>query len=263
MTKKVKPVRYPSISSKSSSEFYIQHKNINEFYFFVFGLAFKADDFQSAINKRLAELHADKEKKEYFSEQSKKQSLELIMMKKHMDVFSEIIYIRHVENYITYISGIMHQIFVAKPNNLRSSEHITLKEALSQESIDNLVLYVAEKKVSELSYLSLIELNKFFLDRFGMPLAGSDDLQQLFIAIEVRNLAVHNRSIMNSRYTTRLKISQENIGKKRIIEYDELNELSLLLFRCVKSIDKEIKDKFKIKGIRTKTISKTGNKNDL
>ena len=121
-----------------------------------------------------------------------------------------------------------------------------------QKSIENLVLYVAEKKVSELSYLSLIELNKFFLDRFGLPLAISDDLQQLFVAIEVRNLAVHNRSTMNSRYTTRLKISEQNIGMKRIIKYDELKELSLLLFKCVKSLDKEIKDKFKIKGIRSK-----------
>ncbi len=252
MIKKVKPIKYPSICSESALEFYIEHKNINEFYFFVFGLAFKANDFQSEIYKRLAELHDEEKEKDYYTEQSKKESKELIMMKKHKDVFQEIIYVRHVENYITYISGIMHQIFVAKPYTLRSSEHITIQEALSQESIENLVLYVAEKKVSELSYLSLIELNKFFLDRFGLPLAISDDLQQLLVAIEVRNLAVHNRSNMNSRYTTRLKISEQNIGKKRIIEYDELKELSLLLFKCVKSLDKEIKDKFKIKGIRSK-----------
>lgn len=250
MPKKNKTIKYPSICSKSAKDFYIEHKKLNEFYFFVFGLAFKANDFQSALNKRLSDLHDDAEIKEYYMEKSKNRSSELKIMKKHMDIFGEILYVRHVENYVNYIAGIIHQIFIAKPMTLRSSENITLTEALSQETINDLVLFVAEKKVNQLSYLSLTELNNYFIDRFGLALADSSDLQNLFIAVEVRNLSVHNRSIINSRYINRMKISEDNIGKKRIIKYNELLELSFLLFKCVKSIDDKIKSKFDIKGKR-------------
>ncbi len=92
--------------------------------------------------------------------------------------------------------------------------------------------------------------NKYFDDRFGIQLAKENDLHNLVIAIEVRNLAVHNRSIINQRYVNRLKISYEKIGTKRIIDHDELLELSSLLFRCVKSLDEEVKTKFGLKGIR-------------
>jgi len=250
MPKHNKITKYPAICSKSAKDFYIEHKKLNEFYFFVFGLAFKANDFQSALNKRLSDLYDDAEKKEYYMKQSENQSSELKTMKKHMDIFGEILYVRHVENYINYIAGIINQIFIAKPMTLRSSENITLAEALSQETINDLVLFVAEKKVNQLSYLSLTDLNNYFLDRFGLSLANSIDLQNLFIAVETRNLSVHNRSIINSRYINRMKISEDNIGKKRIIKYDELQELSFLLFKCVKSLDNEIKSKFDIKGIR-------------
>jgi hypothetical protein len=213
-------------------------------------MAFKANDFQVSLYKRLAELHdVDKDKK-YYIELSKKQTPEIIRMKKYMDVFQEILYVKHVENYINYVAGITYQIFVAKPETLRSSENITIKEALSHETIEHLILYVSERKVNELSYLSLTDLNKYFDDRFGIQLAKENDLHNLVIAIEVRNLAVHNRSIINQRYVNRLKISYEKIGTKRIIDHDELLELSSLLFRCVKSLDEEVKTKFGLKGIR-------------
>lgn len=250
MSKNNKSIKHPTICSKSAKDFYIEHKKLSEFYFFVFGLAFKANDFQRELNKRLSDLHTDKKLKDYYLEQSKKQSIELITMKKHMDMFKEVLYVRNVENYVNYLAGIMHQIFIAKPMTLRSSENITLAEALSQETINDLVLFVAERKVNQLSYLSLTDLSDYFNNRFGLSLADKTDLQNLFVAVEIRNLFVHNRCIINNRYINRMKIAEENIGKKKIIENDELQELLSLLFNCVNHLDNKIKSKFRIKGTR-------------
>ena len=51
MTTKKTNIKYPSICSRSAKDFYIEHKNINEFNYFVFGMALKPMILKSHFTK--------------------------------------------------------------------------------------------------------------------------------------------------------------------------------------------------------------------
>ena len=65
---------------------------------------------------------------------------------------------RHVENFLNYLSSLLNEIFIQRPEILKSSEKIDLEIVLGHSSIEDLVQTIAERKVENLSYKSLIDL---------------------------------------------------------------------------------------------------------
>lgn len=114
---------------------------------------------------------------------------------------SEVALTRYVDNYLVYVSELIGVLFVARPETLRSTEQVSLADLLKQPDLDSFIEWYADEKVNRLSYQGFGEVAKFFRDRFGLDLLDDASRKpRLIAAIATRNLLVHRRGVVDSRY---------------------------------------------------------------
>jgi hypothetical protein len=178
-------------------------------------------------------------------------------LKLHRQFLVEVILVRHVENYLNYLSGRLYEIFTQRPETLRSSDRVELETVLRHESIESLVREVAERKVESLSYSSFADLCQFFTDRFKLTVASDADRSTLIEMIEVRNISVHNRCIVNKRFASRTGAPEARIGRKKQLGIADLDRLVPLLADCVRVLDVEARRRLKIRGTRFGSVGRT------
>lgn len=164
----------------------------------------------------------------------------------HVWFFIEIILVRHVENYLNYLAELLFEIFLQKPETLISFEKIEIKEIMRHDSIDSLIRSIAEDKIEALSYKSFSDLNKYFMKHFNLTLVQEDKLADVTKAIEIRNISVHNRCIINERYAKRVG-GDSQIGQRKKVGLEYLWKLIDLLAECVSITDEKARAKFKLK----------------
>lgn len=171
-------------------------------------------------------------------------------LKQHRQVLLEIILSRHVENYLSYLSSLLFEIFTQRPETLRSSGSIDIETALQHNSINDLVRTIAKKKVENLSYSSFEDLAAYFGERFHLKLVQKEPLATIVEAIEIRNISVHNRCIINERYVSRSGSAATDVGKKKELYINYLDRVVPLLAEEVAKLDESARKRLKLKGTR-------------
>jgi hypothetical protein len=120
-------------------------------------------------------------------------------LESHYPFIRETILIRAVENYLTYLKDILYAIYRKRPEVLRSNEMVRIDLVLEYNDMADLLDALAERKVSDLSYKSLADLSNYFKEKLGLALTATEgELEHLTLLVEIRNLLVHNRGIVNS-----------------------------------------------------------------
>jgi hypothetical protein len=130
--------------------------------------------------------------------------------KKELEEFEQIllqmVYARAVDDFLTYLSELVSLIFKTRPETLRSNEQrIPLERILQYSSMDDLVNALTEERIMALAYQGMAQLSddldkrlKFAL--FETPALASEAVH----TVEIRNLVVHNRAIVNNTFLSRL-----------------------------------------------------------
>ena len=57
-------------------------------------------------------------------------------LKNNRQVLLEIVLVRHIENYLNFLSGLLFEVFRQRPETLKSSERVELATVLRYESLD-------------------------------------------------------------------------------------------------------------------------------
>jgi len=168
----------------------------------------------------------------------------------HRQFFVEILLARHVENYLNYLSSLLYEIFTQRPECMKSNEKVDFEFVLGHGSMETLVRGIAERKVETLSYSSFSALQEFFEEHFGLSICPTEHADVVNEAIETRNIAVHNRCIINRRYVEKTGKGRDRISKRRVLHSDDLESLVPILFWAVKSLDQAARKHLKILGHR-------------
>lgn len=120
----------------------------------------------------------------------------------------EIGLVRSVENLLVYLSELLHEIFIQKPEMLRSQEHVALEEVLRHKTLDDFVQWAADRRVTDLSFRGWGDLDRYFKDRLKLPIVTDNRLGEWFgEAVATRNLFVHRRGYVDERY---LKVAADS-----------------------------------------------------
>jgi hypothetical protein len=240
----------PRSGTRAAEGFVTSWKEINRFFNFVLGLVGHIDGAAEHAHKVLVETEPDENKRTQMAEEWKSRVSATDTLIVNRQFFLEVILVRHIENYLNYVAALLYEIFVQRPETLRSSEKIDVSVALQCDSIETLVREIAEKKVESLSYSSFTDLSAFFDDRFRLELATENQLKLLLEAIEIRNISVHNRCTINKRYISRLKLGTEHLGKQKALGVGYLDELVPMLMEMAIAVDKQARTKLHLTGIR-------------
>ena len=240
----------PKIGTTSAKDFYSSWQDINRLFDFVLHLAGRSDHVAEIAHKAIVSVEDDEQKKQEMEAQWKKRRSAIDELKRNRQLFVETILVRHIENFINYLSSVLFEIFVTRPETLRSSDKVEISKVLEHESIDSLVREIAEIKVDSLSYSSFAKLSDYFEDRFHISLAPKDDVEFIHKHIEIRNISVHNRCCINKRFISRTGLDESSLGKKKELYGGDLDALIPKLAEVVKNIDQTVRRKMKVKGVR-------------
>ena len=165
---------------------------------------------------------------------------------------SSMVYVKTVDNLITYFKEILSEIVISKPQVLKSQETEKLDFILDYDSMNDLVNAIANKKIEELFYKGIDDIEKFFKSRLGVDIFKSDtEKENINLLIKQRNLTVHNRGKISKEFSK--QYSKQNpdienrVGEYFIFQFEYVSSINLYVFNFVAEIDEELSKKFKLK----------------
>ena len=121
---------------------------------------------------------------------------------------------------------------------------------------NEIINYLIDRKINSISYSGMDKLEKYIEEHLGVEIFENDDgriLMQIFI--EVRNILVHNRGLVNRVFLNRVNDHSEfdfKEGEKSHLIFDKLVKLSNVCTQTALRLDEQIAKKF---GIRRKRLS--------
>jgi hypothetical protein len=240
--------RVPNSGTYAAIQFFISYRQINSFLQFLVNMVAQIEEVAKTAHDALLNVADDATEKARLTKDWEERKSPIDELKKHRQFILEVILVRHVENYLNYLSSLLREVFLARPEALRSMEKIEVETVLRHDSIEDLVKTITERKVEALSYSSFADLADYFLEKFHITLV-SDSKRHLFIeAIETRNISVHNRCIINQRFVSRTGGKVERVGKLCDLGIHEVEETAHQLAESVKAVDLDARRRLHVKG---------------
>jgi len=170
-----------------------------------------------------------------------------VWLQLHDSVIAEMLTARQVDNFLTYIVQLLTIVFAARPEMLRSHEHVRVDLVLSHPDKESLVRALIERRVDRLAYLGMRELEDDLQQRLGFSLFTTPgDLEAAVTLIETRNVIVHNRGIVSKIAASRAPTLAPELGKLVGLTSNKLTEHRAFFWKLVREIDDRAVKKFRL-----------------
>ncbi len=161
--------------------------------------------------------------------------------------FGQMAFSRSIDNFISYFKEILSEIIMTNPNILKSKEKERLDFILNFDSLDELHKAISEKKIEELFYKGINDIEKFFNDRLNLKLfKNEEDKMGINYIIKQRNLIVHNRGQISKEFVKEFPDRHSDHGLYLFYSYKDISALNLLLQNFLVDLDEEITRKFSL-----------------
>jgi len=155
---------------------------------------------------------------------------------------------RVVDSYLTYLTELLSLIFRASPASLRSGEEVKLDFVLAHATRASLIKAIIDRKVNQLSYQGMRSLSLFLSKRLGFDLfQDKQSLERAVLLVEMRNLIVHTRGIVNDTFIQRVARPPVPRGKLIRFSITDVEAAITFLADSVSDIEGRAHDKFGIR----------------
>ncbi len=243
-------MRLPKTGTSACRDFFLSWGEINVFFHLILDMVAHIEgEADRHFDVLLGGASDDDEYERLLRERESWQGPAALLGEREQFLF-QVVLVRHIENYLNYLSGLLFDIFTQRPETLKSSEMVTLEEVLSYDSMDDLTRAIAQRRVNSLSYKSFDHLVEYFALQFGLVVFAQPQLASVAEAVETRNISVHNRCIVNERYVKKTGVAPSLIGSRRNLSMEQLDTLVPMLADGVRRLDGQARRKFKLRGVR-------------
>ncbi|WP_125513624.1 hypothetical protein [Streptomyces sp. WAC 01529] len=154
---------------------------------------------------------------------------------------------RCVENFLCYVSDVITDALIARPELLRTQEQVTLEDVLEHESIEGFISWAAERRVAQLSFKGLEDIAQYIKKRLGLELHQEEtDWLKLKKGVALRNLIVHQRGVIDQRFiyvTGQTDLTKGSAYKTTMKDYVRTAESAM---KIVGEFDVKVASKFSI-----------------
>ena len=166
----------------------------------------------------------------------------------YYSLLTEMAFCRAVDNYVTYLTDLLELIFFARPEALRSKEEVTLDFVLAQPTRAKLIKALVDRRVNQLSYQGMRDLTDFLSRKLGFELFEQASLlNRAILLVEIRNVFVHNRGIVNDTFLQRVPDSSFPLGKQIKLTINDVKEHIEFFTKSVSDIETRAHEKFGVK----------------
>lgn len=115
-------------------------------------------------------------------------------------ILTRILYSSFVDNFETYLSGLLYEIFLANPDTLKSQQTVTLKRVLDCSDQDEFIRSWAEEKVGKLqkgSVKGFIKENKQISSLKALDEETQNKIEEI---LQIRHLYTHKNGIIDKKF---------------------------------------------------------------
>lgn len=232
----------PKLSTEPCSRFFDYDEQLDEFFVFFVRWTQRPDQMYEDVVRVIYDSEADADElKKMLAAPKRGQAY----LQKFGRFVLEMMLVRGTDNFLTYLSQLLALIFTERPETLKSSETVKVEEVLQHPSMDDLLKWLTTRRVERLSYQGMRELQKDLTDKLGMELFTSDEaVSRAVRIIEIRNIFVHNRGLVNQTFQTRTGDTSRKIDSPvQLSPHEIISELEFLA-RTVLDIDERAALKF-------------------
>ena len=254
----------PKSGTKPCEDFFRSLSEIDSFLSFIIELIARIESTYSTLENLVAagsgkiEYH-DQNTSECYSVKTPPPYRFMYAFVQKQQFILEVVVVRLIENYLNYLSSLLYEIFIQKPETMKSGEKIEISSIVTHESFKSLIRTLAEKKISNLTYSSFKDLSIYFLEKFKLKICNETVANQITFAIELRNISVHNRCRIDQRFIERTNYDPKAKGRIALLDLKFINKLVPVLVESVVALDTAAKNKFKL---RSKRFSSSTFKNE-
>ena len=252
----------PDLGSGPAINFYRQHALDAQF---VVGEKIILDAFDKTMTAILSLILPDAPPREEFPNQFKMLDELQSRVDHNGEVRSELIVTRYVDNYLVYLADLLSLILCEMPKevqvdlvqslealseNLKGGLSIKFEEVLTFKSIDELIRWMAEKKVQSLSREGFFSMARYFKTVLNLDLVSdAKRTKELVRAISTRNLLVHKRGIIDSKYIGTLQdagidVTDYKIGSRVDLKWPAW--VPKLVWESVVDLERQAQERFTV-----------------
>lgn len=164
---------------------------------------------------------------------------------------SSMVYTQTIDNLTTYFKDILSEIVKVRPQILKSKDTEKLDFILDYRNMDDLIEAISNKKIEELFYKGIEDIEKYFKDRLNIEIFKSENIKDNFNQlIKMRNLSVHNRGKVSKEFSIQFSEFKGKEGQYLQYDFPYVSGINLNMFNYLAELDDEISEKFKLKRVK-------------
>lgn len=151
-------------------------------------------------------------------------------------VLSRILFSSAVDNFETYLSDILFEIYLAKPESLKSEQMVKVEDVLNCADIQEFVTFWAKQKISKLqkgSVKGFVSENKQIKDLNVIVNAMQDEIERI---LQIRHLYSHRNGVVDDKFL-KYFASGYSYGSEHQMSVDDILDKIEYLSDVVNRID--------------------------
>lgn len=151
-------------------------------------------------------------------------------------VMSKILFCSYVDNFETYLSNLLYEIYLSKPETLKSHQQVTVKEVLDCGDMQEFIEYIAKEKIGKLqkgSVKGFIKENKQIQSLNAIKDNEQDEIEKI---LQIRHLYTHRNGIVDEKFLKFFKTGF-NINEEHQLSIYDMCEIIGFLIEIVEKVD--------------------------
>lgn len=149
------------------------------------------------------------------------------------------------DNFETYLSDLLYEIFLAKPETLKSEKTVTIKEVLNCSDLQEFVHYWANKQIAKLqkgSVKGFIEENVQIKKLNVVDRQTQEDIEKI---LQIRHLYSHRNGIVDEKFLQYFS-GQFDLNSEHNMSINELLNKLAFLSKVVNQVDDSAMNKYSL-----------------
>ncbi len=163
-------------------------------------------------------------------------------------ILSRIIFSSIVDNFETYLSGILYEIYLAKPDTLKSEQMVKVEDVLNCSDIQEFIIFLANQKIGKLqkgSVKGFIKDNKQIKDLNAITPSSIVDIDKI---LQIRHLYSHRNGIVDEKFL-KYFTTGFSIGDNHLMSIDDILDKLEYLSGIVDKIDNAAISKYSLSAL--------------
>jgi hypothetical protein len=159
-------------------------------------------------------------------------------------VLSRILFSSCVDNFETYLSDILFEIYLAKPQTLKSKQEVTIEEVLNCADLQDFVRYYAKQKLLKLqkgSVKGFVKENKQISD---LKVINEQEQNKVEGILQIRHLYSHRNGVVDEKFLHYFPIYK--FHQEHAMSISEICDKLMYLADLVDALDKEAIKKYNL-----------------